>query len=62
VETLPRDQREALTMLKISGLSAEHVARATSSTARAVERRLRRAYERLRRLLEPAVTAQISVP
>ena len=59
---LPQDQREVLTMLKISGLSAEQVARATSSTARAVKRRLRRAYERLRRLLAPATTPQISVP
>jgi RNA polymerase sigma-70 factor, ECF subfamily len=58
----PQDQREVLTMLKISGLSAEQVARATSSTARAVKRRLRRAYERLRRLLAPAATPQISVP
>jgi RNA polymerase sigma-70 factor (ECF subfamily) len=62
VGRLPRDQREVLTMLKISGLSAEQVARATSSTARAVKRRLRRAYERLRRLLAPAPTPQISVP
>lgn len=62
VGKLPQDQREALTMLKISGLSAEQVARATSSTARAVERRLRRAYEGLRRLLAPAATPQISLP
>jgi RNA polymerase sigma-70 factor, ECF subfamily len=62
VGKLPQDQREVLTMLKISGLSAEQVARATSSTARAVERRLRRAYEGLRRLLAPAATPQISVP
>jgi RNA polymerase sigma-70 factor, ECF subfamily len=62
VERLPQDQREVLTMLKISGLSAEQVARATSSTAWAVKRRLGRAYDRLRRLLAPAATPQISVP
>ena len=62
VGRLPQDQREVLTMLKISGLSAEQVARATSSTAWAVKRRLHRAYERLRRLLVPAATPQISVP
>jgi RNA polymerase sigma-70 factor, ECF subfamily len=62
VGRLPQDQREVLTMLKISGLSAEQVACATCSTARAVKRRLRRAYERLRRLLAPAATPQISVP
>ena len=62
VGRLPQDQREVLTMLKISGLSAEQVARATSSTAWAVKRRLGRAYDRLRRLLAPAATPQISVP
>jgi DNA-directed RNA polymerase specialized sigma24 family protein len=62
VGRLPEDQREVLTMLKISGLNAEQVARATSSTARAVKRRLRRAYEHLRKLLEPAPTASISMP
>ena len=62
VGRLPQDQREVLTMLKISGLSAEQVARATSSTAWAVKRRLGRAYDGLRRLLAPAATPQISVP
>jgi RNA polymerase sigma-70 factor (ECF subfamily) len=62
VGRLPQDQREVLTMLKISGLSAEQVARVTSSPAWAVKRRLLRAYERLRRLLAPAATPQISVP
>jgi RNA polymerase sigma-70 factor (ECF subfamily) len=62
VGRLPQDQREVLTMLKISGLSAEQVARATSSTAWVVKRRLGRAYDRLRRLLAPAATPQISVP
>jgi RNA polymerase sigma-70 factor (ECF subfamily) len=62
VGRLPQDQREVLTMLKISGLSAEQVARATSSTAWVVKRRLGRAYDRLRRLLAPATIPQISVP
>ena len=58
VGKLPQDQREVLTMRKISGLSADQVARATSSTARAVKRRLARAYERSRRLLAPATIPQ----
>jgi RNA polymerase sigma-70 factor, ECF subfamily len=49
--TLPEGQREVLTMLKVSGLSLEEVARATSSTVGAVKQKAHRAYERLRSLL-----------
>ena len=49
--TLPEGQREVLTMLKVSGLSLEEVARATSSTVGGVKQKAHRAYERLRSLL-----------
>jgi len=52
VASLPETQREVLTMLKVSGLSIEEVARATSSTVGAVKQKAHRAYERLRKLLE----------
>jgi RNA polymerase sigma-70 factor, ECF subfamily len=52
VGSLPETQREVLTMLKVSGLSIEEVARATSSTVGAVKQKAHRAYERLRKLLE----------
>lgn len=48
---LPESQREAISMLKISGMSLEDIARATSSTVGAVKQRVHRGYERLRVLL-----------
>ena len=48
---LPDSQREVLTMLKVSGLSLEEVARATSSTVGSVKQKAHRAYERLRSLM-----------
>jgi RNA polymerase sigma-70 factor (ECF subfamily) len=48
---LPEPQREALVMLKISGMSLEEVAKATSSTVGAVKQRAHRAYETLRKAL-----------
>src|SRR3974390_1727268 len=53
VAALPDAQREVITMLKVGGLSLEEVARATSSTVGAVKQKAHRAYERLRRLLQP---------
>ena len=50
---LPESQREVITMLKVGGLTLEEVARATSSTVGAVKQKAHRAYERLRKLLEP---------
>src|ERR1051325_10301581 len=47
---LPGSQREVIAMLKISGLSLEEVARATSSSVGAVKQRAHRAYEKLRLL------------
>jgi RNA polymerase sigma-70 factor, ECF subfamily len=42
-------------MIKVSGLSIEEVAKATSSTAGAVKQKVHRAYDRLRILLQDAV-------
>jgi RNA polymerase sigma-70 factor (ECF subfamily) len=52
IASLPESQREVITMLKVSGLTLEETARATSSTVGAVKQRAHRAYERLRRLLQ----------
>lgn len=54
IADLPASQREVLTMLKVNGMSLEEVARATSSSAGAVKQKAHRAYERLRRVLQPA--------
>jgi RNA polymerase sigma-70 factor, ECF subfamily len=53
VAPLPQSQREALTLLKVNGLSIEEVARVTSSSPGAVKQRIHRAYDRLRSLLQP---------
>jgi RNA polymerase sigma-70 factor (ECF subfamily) len=49
IASLPEAQREALVMLKVSGMSLDEVAKATSSTVGAVKQRAHRAYETLRR-------------
>ena len=46
---LSESQREVIAMLKISGMSLEEVARATSSTVGAVKQKAHRAYEKLRK-------------
>jgi RNA polymerase sigma-70 factor (ECF subfamily) len=51
VSTLPESQREVLFMLKVSGMSLEEIARATTSTVGAVKQKARRAYSTLRRAL-----------
>ena len=51
VEKLPDAQREVLVMLKVSGMSLEQVAEATSSTVGAVKQKVHRAYTILRRSL-----------
>jgi RNA polymerase sigma-70 factor, ECF subfamily len=48
---LPASQREVLVMLKVSGMTLNEVAAATSSTAGAVKQKAHRAYEALRRAL-----------
>jgi len=52
LESLPEKQREVVLMLKVSGMSLEDVARATSSTVGAVKQKAHRAYSKLRKLLE----------
>lgn len=51
ISGLPDSQREVLVMLKVSGMSLEEVARATSSTVGAVKQKAHRAYETLRKAL-----------
>ena len=51
VASLPDAQREVIMMLKVSGMSLEEVARATSSTPGAVKQKAHRAYTALRRAL-----------
>ncbi|MEZ5403742.1 MAG: RNA polymerase sigma factor [Bryobacteraceae bacterium] len=48
---LPESQREVIVMLKVTGMSLEEVARATSSTVGSVKQKAHRAYEKLRVLL-----------
>lgn len=45
---LPESQREVLEMLKVTGMSLEEVARATSSTVGSVKQKVHRAYKKLR--------------
>jgi RNA polymerase sigma-70 factor (ECF subfamily) len=49
---LPESQREVILMLKVSGMSLEEVARATSSTVGAIKQKAHRGYAGLRRMLE----------
>jgi RNA polymerase sigma-70 factor (ECF subfamily) len=49
---LPESQREVILMLKVSGMSLEEVARATSSTVGSVKQKAHRGYERLREHLK----------
>ena len=51
IAELPDSQREVVVLLKVSGLSLEEIARATSSTVGAVKQKAHRAYRRLRVLL-----------
>jgi RNA polymerase sigma-70 factor, ECF subfamily len=48
---LPESQREVIAMLKISGMSLEEVARATSSSIGSVKQKAHRAYNKLRERL-----------
>jgi RNA polymerase sigma-70 factor, ECF subfamily len=51
---LPESQREVVMMLKVSGMSLEEVARATSSSVGSVKQKAHRAYDKLRQLLTTA--------
>jgi RNA polymerase sigma-70 factor, ECF subfamily len=52
MEMLPEHQREVLVMLKVTGMSLEEVARATSSTVGAIKQKAHRAYAKLRLVLK----------
>jgi RNA polymerase sigma-70 factor (ECF subfamily) len=52
LETLPDSQREVILMLKVSDMSLEEVARATSSTVGAIKQKAHRAYAQLREIIE----------
>jgi RNA polymerase sigma-70 factor (ECF subfamily) len=52
--SLPESQREVVVMLKVSGMSLEEVARATSSSVGSVKQKAHRAYDKLRELLTSA--------
>jgi RNA polymerase sigma-70 factor (ECF subfamily) len=49
IADLPESQREVIVMLKVTGMSLEEVAKATSSTVGAVKQKAHRAYATLRR-------------
>jgi RNA polymerase sigma-70 factor, ECF subfamily len=51
LDSLPESQREVLIMLKVSGMTVEEVARATSSSPGAVKQKAHRAYTKLRELI-----------
>lgn len=49
--SLPASQREVIVMLKVTGMTIEEVARATSSSAGSVKQKAHRAYQKLRDVL-----------
>ena len=51
LDQLPPSQREVVLLLKVSGMSLEEAARATSSSVGAIKQKAHRAYARLRDLL-----------
>ena len=52
LEQLPDSQREVIVMLKVSDMSLEEVARATSSTVGSIKQKAHRAYSRLRQIID----------
>ncbi len=52
LQNLPESQAEVIFMMKVSGMSLEEVARATSSSVGSVKQKVHRAYDKLRELLE----------
>ena len=51
LRALPESQREVIVMLKVSEMTLEQVARATSSSVGSVKQKAHRAYEKLRQVL-----------
>src|SRR5258708_2396564 len=52
IAALPASQREVVSMLKVSGMSLEEVARATASSVGSVKLKAHRAYQKLRSILQ----------
>lgn len=52
IAVLPPSQREVVSMLKVSGMSLEEVARATATSVGSVKLKAHRAYEKLRAVLK----------
>jgi RNA polymerase sigma-70 factor, ECF subfamily len=52
LENLPDSQRDVILMLKVSDMTLEEVARATSSTVGAIKQKAHRAYAKLRQTIE----------
>ncbi len=59
LKALPASQREVLTLLKVTGMSLEEVARATSSSVGSVKQKAHRAYEKLRGLLAAGASSEL---
>jgi RNA polymerase sigma-70 factor (ECF subfamily) len=55
---LPQSQREVIVMLKVSGMTIEEVARATSASAGSVKQKAHRAYQKLRNFLTREARSQ----
>ena len=51
LDALPESQREVIVMLKVSEMTLEQVARATSSSVGSVKQKAHRAYQKLRQVL-----------
>jgi RNA polymerase sigma-70 factor (ECF subfamily) len=58
LSALPERQREVIVMLKISGMTIDDVARATSSSVGSVKQKAHRAYQKLREILSAATRTQ----
>jgi len=56
--SLPESQREVIEMLKVSGMSLEEVARATSSSVGSVKQKVHRAYKKLRETISASEFAK----
>jgi RNA polymerase sigma-70 factor, ECF subfamily len=56
IAVLPPSQREVVSMLKVSGMSLEEVARVTASSVGSVKLKAHRAYGKLREVLNAQIT------
>jgi RNA polymerase sigma-70 factor (ECF subfamily) len=56
---LSQSQRELIEMLKVTGMSLEDAARATSSTVGSVKQKVHRAYKKLRETMSAAGAGRV---